>query len=74
MEVNTVADVLRALTEQYPAVSRAIWGDDGSQTGHVAVILNGCDVRHLDGEITLVQDDQTMDVFPPVDGGVDKSD
>jgi hypothetical protein len=30
--------------------------------------------RHLDGEATPVQDDQTLDIFPPVGGGAGKGD
>jgi molybdopterin synthase sulfur carrier subunit len=68
-EGQTVGDILHTLVEQYPAIAEAIWREDGSLAGHVAVILNGRDVRHLEGAATPVQDDQTMDVFPPVGGG-----
>jgi molybdopterin synthase sulfur carrier subunit len=70
VKVNkTVGDILHALVDQYPELSEAIWYADGSLAGHVAVILNGRDIRHLDNVDTLLTDDDTLDLFPPVGGG-----
>ena len=66
---QAVGDVLRAVVERYPRLSEAIWNADGSLAGHVAVVLNGRDVRHLDGVDTPISDDDRLDVFPPVGGG-----
>ena len=66
---QAVGDALRALVERYPRLSESIWHRDGSLAGHVAVVLNGRDVRHLDGVDTPVSDDDRLDVFPPVGGG-----
>lgn len=71
VKVNqTVGDILRALVDQYPELSEAIWNADGSLAGHVAVILNGRDIRHLDNVDTLLSGDDTLALFPPVGGGV----
>jgi MoaD family protein len=71
VKVNqTVGDILHALVDRYPELSEAIWYADGSLAEHVAVILNGRDVRHLDGVDTPLTDDDTLDLFPPVGGGV----
>jgi len=73
VKVNqTVGDILHALVDQYPELSEAIWYADGSLAEHVAVILNGRDVRHLDRENTPLTDDDTLDLFPPVGGGVNQ--
>ncbi len=70
VEVNqTVGDVLRTLVARYPRLEQAIWHPDGSLAGHVAVILNGRDIRHLSEVDTPVSDDSRLDVFPPVGGG-----
>jgi len=66
---QTVGDVLHVLVERYPRLSEAIWYPDGSLAGHVAVLLNGRDVRHLEGVETLLSDDDSLAVFPPVGGG-----
>jgi molybdopterin synthase sulfur carrier subunit len=71
VKVNqTVGDILRALVDQYPELSEAIWYADGSLASHVAVILNGRDIRHLDNVDTPLTDDDTLDLFPPVGGGL----
>jgi molybdopterin synthase sulfur carrier subunit len=70
VEVNqTVGDVLRALVARHPRLKQAVWDPDGSLAGHVAVILNGRDIRHLSEVDTPVSDDDRLDVFPPVGGG-----
>jgi molybdopterin synthase sulfur carrier subunit len=65
----TVGEVLRSLVTRFPRLEEAIWYPDGSLAGHVAVILNGRDIRHLSEVDTPVSDDDRLDVFPPVGGG-----
>ena len=66
---QTVGDVLRALTAQHPRLVPSIWRADGALAGHVAVVLDGRDIRHLNGVDTPIGDAQHLDVFPPVGGG-----
>lgn len=65
----TVGEVLRSLVTRFPGLEQAIWHPDGSLAGHVAVILNGRDIRHLSEVDTPVSNDDRLDVFPPVGGG-----
>ena len=71
---KTVGDALRSLVRQHPGLDESIWLADGSLAGHVAVIHNGRDIRHLEGVDTPLTDDDRMDVFPPVGGGSAKDD
>ena len=71
---KTVGDLLRSLVQQYPKLDESIWYPNGSLAGHVAVILNGRDIRHLEGVDTPLTDDDILDVFPPVGGGTGKDD
>jgi molybdopterin synthase sulfur carrier subunit len=71
---KTVGDLLRSLVQQYPKLDESIWYPNGSLAGHVAVILNGRDIRHLKGVDTPITDDDILDVFPPVGGGSGKDD
>jgi molybdopterin synthase sulfur carrier subunit len=66
---HTVGDVLNALVQVHPQLHKAIWHDDGSLAGHVAVILNGRDVRHIGGLDIPLSNDDRLDIFPPVGGG-----
>ena len=70
---KTIGDVLRSLVQQYPKLDESIWYPDGSLAGHVAVILNGRDIRHLDGVDTPISDEDTLDVFPPIGGGANQN-
>ncbi|MFV1857770.1 MAG: ubiquitin-like small modifier protein 1 [Anaerolineales bacterium] len=68
---QAVGEVLRALVECHPRLNEAIWDADGSLANHVAVVLNGRDVRHLARVDTPLSDDDILAVFPPVGGGAD---
>ena len=69
---QTVGDVLHALVKRYPSLKEAIWYEDGSLAGHVAVILNGRDIRHLEGVDSRINESDQLAVFPPVGGGEDQ--
>jgi molybdopterin synthase sulfur carrier subunit len=71
---KTIGDLLRSLVQQYPKLDESIWYPNGSLAGHVAVILNGRDIRHLEGVDTPITDDDILDVFPPVGGGSGEDD
>ncbi len=66
---QTVGDVLRALVAAQPGLAPYIWDPDGTLAGHVAVVLEGRDIRHLDGLDTPLGDAEHLDLFPPVGGG-----
>lgn len=66
---QTVGDALRALVAGHPSLAPAIWHADGSLAGHVVVILDGRDIRHLNGVDTPLGDAKYLEVFPPVGGG-----
>jgi molybdopterin synthase sulfur carrier subunit len=66
---QTVGDALRALVAAHPRLAPSIWHDDGTLAGHVAVMLDGRDIRHLKGVDTPLGESQHLDVFPPVGGG-----
>lgn len=69
-DFKNVEMVLHHLVQQFPQLHELIWQPDGSLAGYVAVILNGRDIRHLNGIETSVSDEDTLDIFPPVGGGV----
>lgn len=66
-EESTVGDVLRELVSEYPDLE--IFDDSGELYGHVNVLINGRNVQHVDGLDTALSEDDTIGVFPPVEGG-----
>jgi len=66
---QTAGDALRALVAAHPALGPSIFHADGTLVGHVAVVLDGRDIRHLSGVDTPVGEAEKLDVFPPVGGG-----
>ena len=65
----TVRHILTELIARYPILKEAIWDKSGGLTGSVHVLVNGRDVRYLNGPDTPIQPDDAVDIFPPVGGG-----
>jgi len=61
--------VLDRLVEAYPSLGGKLWDADGNWSGFVTVLLNGRSIQWLQGLDTLVADDDTLSLFPPVGGG-----
>ena len=61
--------VLDRLVEAYPSLGGKLWDADGNWSGFVTVLLNGRSIQWLQGLDTLVVDDDTLSLFPPVGGG-----
>jgi molybdopterin synthase sulfur carrier subunit len=66
---DTVRDAIRQLLEQHPVLAPNVLSEQGELVDHVQVMLNGRNVRLLDGLDTLLQEGQKLDVFPPIAGG-----
>lgn len=68
--VETVGDLLRALCSRYgPNFKRWVLEDDGSLGQLCIILVNGHDIRDLDGMATCLHPDDTICFFPPVAGG-----
>lgn len=70
-----VIDVLLSLTERYPELKNLIFekpdGDDESPVlcGSINILVNGNNVRHLEGLDTDLNDADEIGILPPVSGG-----
>lgn len=68
VEGSTVADVLRALVTDNPALEERLL-EDGKVRGYVNVFVDDEDIRYLDGEATVVPAGTEISIMPAVAGG-----
>ena len=66
---DTVRDVLERLTAEHPALRERILDDDGSLQSSITLLVNGRNVRFLNGLDTTVRENDQVALFPPVGGG-----
>jgi molybdopterin synthase sulfur carrier subunit len=66
---DTVRDALGEVLERYPVLTADVLTDEGELTDHVQVFLNGRNVRLMDGLDSVIQEEQKLNIFPPVGGG-----
>ncbi|PAV14319.1 molybdopterin synthase sulfur carrier subunit [Methanosarcina spelaei] len=70
-----VIDILLSLTEKYPELKLLIFEELERESkapimcGSINVLVNGNNIRHLDGLDTLLSDADELAVLPPVSGG-----
>ncbi|UCD99122.1 MAG: MoaD/ThiS family protein [Chloroflexota bacterium] len=67
----TVAELLREILQAVPLLEREIMDDDGQLHEHIHILVNGRDLRYLQGGLdkTLAEEDQ-VSLFPAISGGV----
>ena len=65
----TVGDVVRAMVERWPDLSDLLL-QDGALSRRAHVFVDGRSARYLaEGEDTIIEDGQEIDVLPAVAGG-----
>jgi molybdopterin converting factor small subunit len=65
-----VLRVLQAATQNKPGLAEEMWQSPDALKSHIKVFMNGRQSVHLpQGLDTLLNADDTLDVFPPVGGG-----
>ncbi len=65
----TVAEVLSTLEAEYPDLERQLLDEDEAIRPQLSILKNGRDVTHMDGSETVLEDGDSLSVFPPVAGG-----
>ena len=67
---ETVGDLLRELSTRYGRnFKRWVLEEDGSLGKLCIILVNGQDVRELDGLTTRLHPEDSISFFPPVAGG-----
>jgi molybdopterin synthase sulfur carrier subunit len=65
-----IGELLRRLIALRPKLNGKVLDDNGHVPQYVAVVVNGRDIRHLNGLETRVQPEDEIAIFPPVAGGL----
>ena len=65
----TAGLVLEELTEQYPALRKHLFTDDGELRTYVNLFINDEDIRHLQGVDTPVGESDRLMIIPSIAGG-----
>jgi len=65
----TVAEVLGALTTQFPDLRKQLFNDEGKMRSFVNVYLNDEDIRYLKKDATAVAPGDTLSIVPSIAGG-----
>ncbi len=70
---DTVRRLLFRLADRFPALAKELWDATGSLSHYIHVFVNGREVKYLpDGLDTPLQEQDRLDVFPPVAGGEER--
>ena len=67
---NTVGDAINDLVTQHTHLKQHLYNENGQLRAFVNIFLDGDDVRHLDGENTLIDNNSTLRIVPSVAGGI----
>ena len=66
---DTVGAVLQRLVAEYEGLDEQLFDETGAVRRFVAIMVDGRDIRHLDGLQSRVRPESELDIFPPVAGG-----
>ncbi len=66
---DTIGAVLERLADDYDGLRAQLFDDDGAVRRFVAIMVDGRDIRHVEGLQSRVNPDSELDIFPPVAGG-----
>ena len=69
-DVNKISDLIDVLIKKYGEEFKEIlWDDKGNLRDYLKVMLNGEDVRDIDGLDTLLKDGDQVVMFQTIAGG-----
>lgn len=68
-EAASIQDLVNALAGRWPDLTEHLFDEEGALSRRVNIMLDGRNIRWLDGLATRVRSEQSVEIFPPVAGG-----
>lgn len=68
-EGATVARLVDEIATRWPLLSEHLFDEQGGLSRRVSIMVDGRNVRWLEGLETPIRPDHKIDIFPPVAGG-----
>lgn len=68
-ETSSVQDLVNLLSDRWPDLNEHLFDEDGALSRRVNIMLDGRNIRWLEGLATPVRSAQKVEIFPPVAGG-----
>lgn len=69
VQSQTVGEALEELTQQYPALRRHLYTEEGDLRTFVNLFLNDEDIRQLQGQDTQLKPGDRLMILPSIAGG-----
>lgn len=69
VESGSFVSIISGLDIKYPGIKRQIYDDQGAIKKYVGVFVNGSDIRSMDGDATMVKDQDEIHIVPAIAGG-----
>ncbi len=68
-EGSTVNDLLSIIVEKYPDLANLVYDEEGVFREYLEVAVNKTDIIGLDGLETVLTENDTVLIMPPIGGG-----
>ena len=66
----TARQLVDVVVQTYPALERELLDQHGNLYGHVHVVINGRDIRYLEGSMDrVISAEDRVSIFPAIGGG-----
>jgi molybdopterin synthase sulfur carrier subunit len=65
----TVGEAMETVATEYPGLRRRLFNDAGRLQAYVAIFVNSCDIRSLDGVDTPLREHDEVHIIGAIAGG-----
>ncbi len=69
---GNVSEIIAALTESYPELKKHLINADGNIPNFINIFVDDDDIRNLQQEKTVVNENSVVSIVPAIAGGIDK--